>query len=300
MTAPGDGAGIVLTNLGTGDWMGYEELRARRRDIILVTLEGNRDGSSEVDYTLNASSGFAELTGASLDPTNHVVPIWDVATGFLLSTGILAAERRRRATGTGEHVVVALSDVMLSIAGALGYLADAELHGFGRSRQGNYLYGAFGKDFPTADGRRVMVAAIARSQWTRLCRATGSVEKMRELGALLGLDLDDEGARYEAREAIAAVLRPWFGTRTLERIGAVLDEHGVLWGPYQDFEQLIRDDPRASLANPLFEEVEHPAIGRVMTPSSPLRFAEAGTPRPLPSPELGEANAYFLASDQTG
>ena len=48
------------------------------------------------------------------------------------------------------------------MVGHLGRVAEAELGGQDVRRDGNYLYGAFGHDFETSDGRRVMVVALTR------------------------------------------------------------------------------------------------------------------------------------------
>ena len=40
-------------------------------------------------------------------------------------------------------------------------------------------------------------------------------------------------------------MKPWFEARTLEEVRKALDEHGVCWGPYQTFTQLLDDDWRA-------------------------------------------------------
>ena len=37
-------AGIFLTNFPARGWLGYETLRARRDDLVMVHLKGNRDG----------------------------------------------------------------------------------------------------------------------------------------------------------------------------------------------------------------------------------------------------------------
>ena len=64
-TAPGPGGGIVLTNLPPLPGLDYLSLKARRDDVILLRLIGNRDGSAAVDYTVNAASGFPLVTGNS-------------------------------------------------------------------------------------------------------------------------------------------------------------------------------------------------------------------------------------------
>src|SRR5207244_10762455 len=64
-TAPGPGAGIVLTNLPPLAGLDYASLKTAREDIILLRLIGTRDGTAAVDYTVTAASGFPLVTGAS-------------------------------------------------------------------------------------------------------------------------------------------------------------------------------------------------------------------------------------------
>ncbi|MGG5809498.1 CoA transferase [Falsiroseomonas sp. CW058] len=277
-------AGVLLTNLPAAEgWMSYATLRQRRRDLIMLRLTGTHDGGNAIDYTVNAAVGFPVATGADAAPVNHVLPAWDVAAGLYLCTGLLGAERRRTRTGEGGEVTLALSDVAYATAANLGYLADVQVNGHVRPPLGNWLYGAFGRDFATRDGRHVMLAAISNRQWRAIGMATGLAERLAMVGPLMGVDLDDEGGRYEAREAIAAVLAPWFAARTLEEVRAALDGSGVLWGPYQDFGQMAREDPRCSAANPLFAEIEQPGVGRLLAPRAPLM----PSPPPRPAPVLG-------------
>jgi 2-methylfumaryl-CoA isomerase len=285
-------AGVLLTNLPASEgWMSYASLVQRRPDLIMMRLTGTHDGGNAIDYTVNAAVGFPVATGEDERPINHVLPAWDVAAGLYLCTGLLAAERRRTRTGQGGEVTLALSDVAYATAANLGYVADVQVNGAVRPPLGNWLYGAFGRDFATKDGRRVMLAAISNRQWRAIGKATGLAEKLALIGQVMDVDLDDEGGRYAAREAIAAVLAPWFAARTLAEIRAALDGSGVLWGPYQDFGQMVREDPRCSPANPLFREIEQPGVGRVLAPASPLQPALP----PRPAPSLGGDTDAVLA-----
>ncbi len=284
-------AGILLTNLPASEgWMSFAALSARRPDLIMLRLTGQHDGGTAIDYTVNAASGFPTATGHDEAPINHVLPAWDVTAGLYLATGLLGAERRRRLTGEGGEVTLALSDVMLWTVASLGYVADVQVNGSVRPPIGNHLYGAFGRDFATQDGRRLMLAAISPRQWRAIGRATGLAEKLALVGELMEVDMDDEGGRYTARDAIAAVLAPWFARRTLAEVRAAFEGSGVLWGPYQDFGQLVRQDPRCSAANPLFAEVDQPGVGRILSAGSPLRPGLA----PAPAPVLGQDTARVL------
>ena len=62
--APGDDAGLFLTNLRVRGWMDYETLSARRADLVMVTLLGDRMGRPQVDYTVNPAVGFPRCHGA--------------------------------------------------------------------------------------------------------------------------------------------------------------------------------------------------------------------------------------------
>src|SRR5919109_1532050 len=166
-------------------------------------------------------------------PLNSVLPAWDVTMGGLACTGILAAERHRTRTGEGQLIRLALSDVAFAMVGNLGRIAEVQVGGQDARRDGNYLYGAFGHDFGTSDGRRVMVVALTGRQWTALVEVTGTVAAFQSLERVSGHDLSSEDGRFGARDIIAAVLRPWFEARTLDEIRAAFADTGVSWGPYQ-------------------------------------------------------------------
>ena len=292
--APGEGSGLLVTNLPARGWLSYEALRARRADLVMLRLTGNADGGAAVDYTVNCASGFPSATGRDASPVNHVLPAWDVAAALYISTAMLAAERTRRRSGQGQEVTLALADVMLTTVSNLGYVADVQVNGTVRPPLGNDLYGAFGRDFATADGRSVMIAAISNSQWRSIGRATGLADRLAQIGPLLQVDIGTEGGRFEARAVIAAVLAPWFASRSLAEVRAALDGSGVLWGPYQDFGQLVREDPRCSVANPVFGEIEQPEVGRILANGSPLSFTSDPRLPPAPAPRLGEHTEEVL------
>jgi 2-methylfumaryl-CoA isomerase len=296
ITAPGEGNGIFLTNFPARGWMSYEALSARRPDLIMVVMTGNHDGSSEVDYTVNPSAGFPEAMGPrdSAVPTNSLMPAWDTAMGGLAVVGLLAALRHRDRTGEGQLVRIALSDVAFATVGNLGRIAEVQLEGRDQPRDGNYLYGAFGGDFPTSDGRRVMVVALTSRQWKALKEATGTEELFATVEQATGHDFRGEAGRYEGRDLIRELLTPWFAARSLDEIRTAFAGTGVSWGPYQTFKQLVAEDARCSTANPMFSEVEHP-VGTYLTPASPLEFSLHGRMPAVRSPALGEHTAEILA-----
>jgi 2-methylfumaryl-CoA isomerase len=289
ITAPGDDAGMLLTNFPPRGPLGYAALCAKRPDLIQLTIQGDRHGGSAVDYTVNPRVGLPYLTGpeATRDPVNHVLPAWDLITGQMAATGLLAAERHRRRSGQGQHIKLALEDVALATMANLGFTAEAEL-GLERGRMGNFLYGAFGADFVCEGGERVMVVGLTAKQWAALREALELTDELAALGRSLGLDLDREGDRFEARKPIAALIGSRIAGRTFEQTASAFERHGVCWGRYQTVAELVARDPACSAENPLFAAVQQPGVGALLTPGIPLDFEHGGRLPPAPAPRLGE------------
>ena len=296
ITAPGENAGLFLTNFPATGWLDYAGLKRRRGDLVMVNIVGDSTGRTALDYTVNAAAGFTFLTGPTdvAGPINNVVPAWDLVTGQSAALGLIAAERHRRLTSEGQLVRIALSDVAFAAAGALGYIADVEINDAHRPHYGNDVFGAYGRDFATNDGRRLMLVAITRGQWEALKKATGLGETFELAARALGLDFTREGDRYEGRGAITAILERWFAARDFADATAALENAGVCWGPYQTFQQMVREDARVSPANPMFQRIEQPGIGAYLAAGHPLDFSVA--PRgPVPrAPILGEHTDAIL------
>ena len=287
--APGADAGIFSTNFPAKGWLAYDRLRAQRADLIMVNLLGRRDGGSEVDYTVNPAIGFPSITGPSDThlPVNHVFPAWDAIAGNMLATAILAAERHRTRHGAGQLVTLALKDVGLAMLGHLGMIAEVMVNDSDRGRYGNFLYGAFGRDFVTSDGERVMVVGLTDMQWSTLVKATGLADAVAALAARSGLDLTDEGNRFREREAIASLLEPWFTMRTLSDTRTALDAARVTWAPYRTVRQAIADDADLSVANPMFAMLHQPGVGDMLAAATPLDFGAVARVPVAPAPSLG-------------
>lgn len=294
--APGENAGLFSTNFPAKGWLSYEALKAHRADLIMLNFSGRRDGGSEVDYTVNPQIGLPYMTGPTSTPevVNHVLPAWDFISGQMIAIGLLAAERHRRLTGEGQLVRLALKDVALAMIGNFGMIAEVMVNDADRPRQGNYLYGAFGRDFETLDGKRLMIVGLTGMQWHCLTSATGTQEAMDALGARLGLDLASEGDRFRARQEIAALLEPWFHARTFAEIARILNAHRVTWGPYRSLREAIAGDPDCSVDNPLFTLAEQPGIGTYLMPGTPLDFDRVPRLPAMPAPVLGQHTDQIL------
>ncbi|MGY3170871.1 2-methylfumaryl-CoA isomerase [Pseudomonas sp. TE12234] len=278
--------GNLLTNRAAS-WLSHAKLAERRSDLISCIIEGNPDGSSAMECTVNSATGYPMLARESdhARPVNSQLPVWDVVTAYQAAFAFVGAINRRLVSGEGSLIKLAIADVAFSTVSHLGLLAEADVLDRDRLHVGNHIYGAFGRDFETSDGQRVMVAAITIPQWQALVSCCGVQAEIAAAESHLGLDFNDEVQRYQGREAIEKLLAPWFIQRSLSVVRDLLDKHQVSWGKYATVKQLLRDDPRIGILNPVFEQLTTEGVGHHISAQLAARFEgidrSAGTGAPL-------------------
>ena len=292
--APGPQGGVLLTNIGT-PWLSHTVLAGLRQDVITCTIEGNNDGGTAVDYTVNCATGYPHGTGSDTEPVNSVFPGWDFACAYQAAFAITAAYLRRMQCGAGAELRLALSDVAFSALSHMGVMTEAELFKRDRPPIGNHIYGAFGHDFPTADGRRVMVAGISAGQWRSLVKTCAIEPQIAALEQAHACDLSREEDRFAHREALVAMLAPWFASRSFAAAGAALDAGKVCWGPYRTVTQLLAEDQRVGAANPIYERIATPGIGTHWAAGTPVRDVGQTRGQTQPARLLGQDTDEVLS-----
>ena len=297
ITAPGEDAGVFLTNLAVRGWLDYATLRQERADLIMVSLLGDRHGRPQVDYTVNPALGIPDITGPEgYDaPVASALPAWDLIAGHLCVSSLLAAERHRLRKGQGQEVVLTLKDVAAATLGHLGMIGDAVLNGTQRGKAGNALYGAYGQDFLCADGRRIMVIGLTERQWAGLVEVTGTAEAMAALATRSGADLSDEGARWRLRAKITEILKPWFAARPGADVAECFTRAKLTWSEFRSVKEAVHQDPDLSPDNPMFEDLLQEGLGRFPVPGHAAAFGAAERSPPRPAPALGQHTEEILA-----
>ena len=292
------GDGLFVTNFPVQGFLSYEKLSALRGDLVCLRVMGWADGTPAVDYTINASVGVPYLTGHPDDarPVNHVLPAWDLLAGAYGAFALLAAERDRQASGKGREVRLALSDLAAATMGNLGNVAEVLLSGQDRGRSGNNLFGAFGRDFATADGQRVMIVAITPRQWTGLIKALGLADAIAALESELGVDFArDEGARFVHRGRVDALIEGAIGERPLGGCAELFDSTGCTWSIYRSLSESLAHEPRLFGENPIFGKVTHAGGDSYPTPGAAARLPDDERGAPAASPRIGQHSDEILA-----
>lgn len=251
--------GQFVTNFPVDGFLSHETLSAKRPDLVTVRVMGMADGGPALDYTVNAAVGFPDLTGTGPDPVNHVLPAWDLLTGAYAAFSMMAALHYRAGTGAGQEIRIPLSDVAIGTVANLGMLAEVLTTGSNRERLGNTVYGAFGRDFVTADNVRLMVMAITPRQWAGLVKVLDIAGEVAVIESTLGVSFGkDEGVRFEHRNMLFPLVESRIAARTHAELEAAFDANGCCYGPYRTMKQAVHN-PDLVGKNPVFEIGENPS-----------------------------------------
>lgn len=296
-TAPGEDGGLFVTNFPVDGFLSYEKLSALRADLVCVRVMGWADGSQGMDYTINSALGLPLMTGPADDerPVNHVLAAWDLLTGAYCAFTLVSALLARMKGKGGREIRAPLSDIGAATMANLGFTAETLLAGHQRPRMGNDVYGAFGRDFTTRDGQKLMLLAITPKQWSKALEVLGLVAEVKALEAELGLSFaDDEGLRFTHRARLYPLFERAFAARTAAELTPAFDAGGVTWGAYQALDAAL-GDPRLFKGNPVFQDIRHPSGLTYPAPGAMATIPQDLRGDVRPAPKLGQHTDEVLS-----
>ncbi len=287
-------ADVVLENNRGGvaaRWgLGYDEVRARRPDVVYYTSQAFGEGAPLGDASAYGplNSAFSGVTwlwnhpdapypgGCSLNHPDHVAATLAVA-------GILAALEHRRRTGEGQRIEMSQAEAAAYLIGET-YLESA-CTGRPTAQQGNQVPWACPYDvYPSAgDDRWVAICVTSDPAWASFVAATG-IEAHASDATLAG--------RLAARASVDARVAAWTRTRSAEDVAETLQAAGVSAMPVMHGDDL-RADPHLAARGGIVT-VEHPVIGAERHAANPLRPSHMPLVATAPAPALGEHTADVL------
>jgi 2-methylfumaryl-CoA isomerase len=296
-TAPGEDGGLFVTNFPVDGFLSYEKLSALRPDLICVRVMGWADGSQGMDYTINSALGLPLMTGPVGDerPVNHVLAAWDLLTGAYCAFTLVSALLARMKGQGGREIRAPLSDIGAATMANLGFLAETMASGQQRPRMGNDIFGAFGRDFTTKDGEKLMLLAITPKQWSKALEALSIAAEVAGVEAQLGVSFaTDEGLRFTHRAQLYPLFERAFAARTAAELTPAFDAGGVTWGAYQTLEAAL-EDPRLFKGNPMFQDITHPSGLSYPAPGAMATIPQDERGPVTPAPKLGQHTDEVLA-----
>jgi 2-methylfumaryl-CoA isomerase len=297
-TAPGESAGLFVTNYPVDGFLAHEKLVALRADLISVRIMGQADGKPALDYTVNSAVGLPFMTGPPElgdAPVNHVLPAWDLLTGAYAAFALLAVERQRRQTGKGQEVRIPLSDIAVTSVANLGQVAEVLTAQANRPRLGNAVFGAFGRDYLTKDGQRLMIMALTPRQWTGLVKVLALGEQIAAIERRLEVSFArDEGLRFQHRAELMLLVEKAVASRSYDDLRAAFDAHDVCWGPYRTLLETASAEDGWVKDNPVFTVIDNPSGHSYPVPGSAATLPGKSRGTPIRAPQLGEHTDEIL------
>ena len=212
----------VMSRLG----LGYEEMRAARPDIILVSLSSNGQGGPESNYAgyapmFAALGGLGHLTGYADGPPVELRHAMDHTGGMLAAFAAVAALSAKQRTGLGQHVDVSVRDLASAFMGP--ELLDVAMNSREPLRQGNRDNGAApqGVYQCAGDDEWVSISVGSEGEWKAFVAALDSPEWTADE------KFGDAFRRWKNHDELDGLIEEWTSQRTAAEVTSALQSKGV-------------------------------------------------------------------------
>jgi crotonobetainyl-CoA:carnitine CoA-transferase CaiB-like acyl-CoA transferase len=276
----------------------YDDLKHLNPAIVCCSLTGfgmtgPRASEPGYDYILQGLAGWMSLTGEpSGPPAKSGISLVDYSGGFVAAISLLAGIHAARRDGVGMDCDVSLFDTAISL---LSYPATWHLSaGFTPERHERSAHPSLVpfQNFPTADGW--IVVGCAKEKFFQRLVAVMARPEMADDPRFATFD-DRLAHRAELVAELDVSFRLESTATWIERLTAA----GVPCGPVNSVADAMAD-PHTD-ARGMVIETEHPTLGTVRQPASPVRVGDPITDHrraPLPNEDAPYVLEKLLGYDE--
>ena len=287
-------ADVVLENFAPGVMdrlgLGPDALMALNPRLVYAAGSGfGWDGPYRdypaMDLTIQAMSGIMATTGFPDRPPVKAGPaVADFMGGVHLYGAVMTALFDRERSGKGRFVEVSMLDsVYASQASALGlYFGSGDAL---PSRTGNRHSGLAESPYnvyPASDGHLALIC-VAERHWQSLLQAMDRQDLAED--PRFGTLKDRVAHVDEVDEMVSAFTRQ----HTRDELFALLQSHRVPCAPVRELGEVVHDPHMHHRG--MLHDIDHPLLGPLTLPTSPMRYADEPERHLRPSAELGAHNA---------
>ena len=267
----------------------YQELKKENPRLIYCSLKGFLHGPYEhrpaLDEVTQMMGGLAYMTGLPDRPLRAGASVVDIMGGTFAAVGILAALRRREATGRGGEVTSALFESTAYLVAQ--HMAQFELTGEAPPPMSvkRPAWGVY-DIFDTAGGGRLFVGVVTDTQWQMFCRDFG-LEDLKS-----DERLKTNGARVKERAWLIPRINELTKKHSQEALAARLEAIGLPFAPIAKPWDLLQD-PHLNASGGLLETL----IGAktLHVPALPLALDGRRPAKRFDPPRIGEHGRELLA-----
>jgi len=277
--------------------LGYDAVRALNPSIVYAQIKGFGEGSPyennlSFDMIAQACGGTFSVTGdADGPPARPGMSLGDTGTGMTMAITILGALYKRRETGQGCRLQVAMQDAMLhymrinfATQGRTGRAAErggSKLPGVSNAPMGLYPCAPGGPN----DYVYIMTSRANPDHWVRLLGLMGREDLIGD--ARYATPADRVAREPEVDEIIAA----WTRRHSKHEAMRVVGDAGIPAGAVFDTMEL-QNDPTFE-ARGIMQVMQHKVHAPFKMPGWPVRI-DGRPPALTSSPVLGEHTEAVL------
>ncbi|WP_158931071.1 CaiB/BaiF CoA-transferase family protein [Acidisphaera sp. S103] len=284
-------ADVLLENFGPGAMdslgVGWSVLHEINPRLIYATgtgygISGPDRGNLAMDLTVQAASGIMSVTGfPDRPPVRAGITVADFMGGTHLYAGIVTALYERDRSGVGRLVEIAMQETVY-------YTLASSLEQFSRSgnvsqRAGNNSGGSaapYGL-YPLRDGF-LAIHPGTEQHWRNILMAAGRDDLLDDPRFRTMHD------RSRHLDEVNAIVTAWTSGLTKAEVAEQAQRFRIPCFPVRDVSEVMHD-PHMHCRG-MLEWVDHPDLGNVVLPTSPIRLHETDVAPATPSPRLGQHN----------
>ena len=287
-------ADVLVQNFRPGTMerlgLGADELRQRHPRLIYVSISGVGETGPYVkkrvyDPIIQGLSGFADIQSQPVTNRPQMIRtiVCDKTTAVMTAQAVAAALYAREKTGKGDHIKVAMLDVMISYLWPEGMMQYTVVGAEATAGDPNDRPDLV---FKTSDGY-ITAGTISDSEWQGFCKATRDPELANDprFATPGGRSVNATARINKMQEYIAQhSTAEW-----LER----LDAADVPCAPILRRGEIIHNEQ--VVARGIITEFDQPTVGRVRQPKPAARFELNESAIGGPAPRIGEHSREVLA-----
>jgi len=295
-------ADVMMENFAPGAierlGLSYDVVKAINPGIIYAQVKGFGEGSPfeknlAFDMIAQAAGGTFSVTGdADGPPTRPGITIGDTGTGMLMAITILGALYKRRETGEGHRLQVAMQDAVLQYMRV--NFATQGLTGKAAQRGGSKIPGVINAPmglYPCAPGGPndyvyIMTSRANPDHWDRLLTL---IEREDLIGDPRYLTAAD---RVTHESEVDEIIAAWTRGRTKFDAMKMVGDAGIPAGAVLDTNELNND--KTFEQRGIMQTMVHPVHRPFLMPAWPVRVDGKAT-RIKASPMLGEHTDQVLS-----
>ena len=295
-------ADVMVENFAPGAierlGLGYDVVHAVNPSIVYAQVKGFGTGGPyennlAFDMIAQATGGVMSITGEpDGPPLKPGATLGDTGTGMLLAISILAALYRRRDTGQGERIEIAMQDAMLQYIRVA--LSNQATYGAAAKRNGSKVISGFAVPsgiYPCKPGGPndylyVYTSRTNPVHWQRLLEVIGRKDLIGDPR------FDTAAARLKHEPEVDAMIAAWTRQHDKREAMRVLGGAGVPAGAIFDTMELTEEADFERRG--IMQTMEHPIAGPFKMPGWPVRLG-GRTPDVKPSPLLGQHTSEVLS-----